>query len=98
LAHRKVKIYSVGQKSSLLPDSVLEMDFEGDCVSDLLKSIGRGGNTLYHEVVQEDGSFGHGYALALNGEIIRCEELDSKEIPNSSDFVVIHLLQIPAGG
>jgi hypothetical protein len=36
--------------------------------------------------------------LALNGEIIRCEELDSKEIPNSSDFVVIHLLQIPAGG
>jgi sulfur carrier protein ThiS len=93
-----VKIYSVGQRSSLLPDRVLEMDFDGDSLSDLLKSVEKDGKTLYGEVVQGDGSYSHGYALALNGEIVRCEELDKKQIPNSSDLVVVHLMQIPAGG
>jgi len=95
---RKVKIYSVGQRSNLLPENITEVDFEGNSVSELLKSISCDGKTLYDEIVQEDGSFNYGYALAINGELVRSDELHEKEIPNSSEFVVIHLLQIPAGG
>lgn len=54
--------------------------------------------TLYDEVVAEDGSFTHGYAIAVNGELMHCDELDKRELPSSSDVVVIHLMQIPAGG
>ena len=96
---RKVKIYSVGQRSPLLPDRITEKEFEGETVAELLKSMGSGGKSLYDEVVSSDGSFAHGYAIALNGELVRCDELATKAIPSSSsDVVVIHLLQIPAGG
>jgi sulfur carrier protein ThiS len=95
---RKVKIYSVGKRSELLSNRITEVEFEGETVKELLKSISSEGKSLYDEVVAADGSFSHGFAIALNGDLIRCEELDKKEIPDSSDVVVIHLLQIPAGG
>jgi hypothetical protein len=95
---RKVKIYTVGKKSELLADRITEVEFEGKSVKDLLKSVSSDGKSLYDEVVASDGSFSHGYAIALNGDLLRCEDLDRKEIPESSDVVVIHLLQIPAGG
>ena len=95
---RKVKIYSVGQRSPLLSDKITEVEFEGKTVADLLKSIGSNGKTLFDEVVSQDESFSHGYSIALNGELVRCEDIGSKEIPNSSEIVVIHLVQIPGGG
>jgi len=76
----------------------MEVEFDGKSCSDLLKSIERNGKNLYDEIVGGDGSYRYGYALAINGEVVRADELEEIEIPDSSDFVVIHLLQIPAGG
>lgn len=97
---KRAKIYTVGQRSNLLKNTITEVEFEGDSVSSLLRSVRSpdGLNTLYDEVVGEDGSFEHGYSIALNGELVRCDELDERLIPNSSEVVVIHLVQIPAGG
>jgi sulfur carrier protein ThiS len=96
---KKARVYTVGQRSKLLQDNITEIEFQGNSVSSLLHSVGSAdGATLYDEVVAEDGSFAHGYAIAVNGELIRCDELDKRELPSSSDVVVIHLVQIPAGG
>ena len=99
-APKKVRIYTVGQRSQLLREPITEVEFRGNSLSGLLRSVGskNDASTLYEELVDEDGSFAHGYAMAVNGELIRCDELDKRELPNSSDVVVIHLVQIPAGG
>ncbi|MDG6995572.1 MAG: hypothetical protein JRN52_06600 [Nitrososphaerota archaeon] len=94
----KVKIYAVGQRSELLADRITEIEFDGKTTAELLRSVSSGGKSLYDEIVNQDGSFAHGYAIALDGELLRCEELEKKEIPDSSNVVVIHLVQIPAGG
>ncbi len=99
LALRKVKIYAVGTRSNLLPGQVNEVEFDGHTIEDLLRSVHpyKEGRTLYDEVIDEDGSYKYGYALAINGELFRADQL-SESIPNLSEIVVIHLVQIPAGG
>ncbi len=96
---RKVRVYSVGAKSDLLPQQINEVEFSGNSVKDLLLAVrSNSGKSLYDEIVENDGhSFRHGYSLAVNREILRPDEINSN-IPNLSEVVVIHLLQIPAGG
>ena len=98
LGSHKVKLYSVGTRSKLLQDQVVEVDFDGSAIRDLLKSVASSnGETLYDEVVGEDGNYRYGYSLAVNGEIFGADELD-KPVPRLSEIVLIHLMQIPAGG
>ena len=95
---RKVTIHCVGATDSSLPFRSTETQFEGDTAEDLLKSIRTiSGSTLYNEMVDENGSYRYGFALAVNGELVRRDQLRNP-IPNLSNVVVIHLLQIPAGG
>jgi len=94
----KVTIHCVGATDSCLPFRSSETKFEGETAEDLLKSIRTtSGGTLYDEMVDENGSYRHGFALAVNGELVRRDQLRDS-IPNLSQVVVIHLLQIPAGG
>lgn len=100
LAFHKVKLYSVGAKSHLLPEQSNEISFSGESVKELLLSIRSQDKdrTLYDELIDgRDNSYKHGYALAVNGELIRSDEI-GKPVPNLSEVVVIHLMQIPGGG
>jgi len=95
---RKVTIHCVGATDSCLPFRSTETQFEGNTAEDLLKSITTtSGSTLYKEMVDESGSYRYGFALAVNGELVRRDQLRNP-IPNLSQVVVIHLLQVPAGG
>ena len=99
LTVHKVKVYTVGARSSLLPEQVNEIECGGNTIEDLLRSVhsAEKDRTLYDEIVDEDGSYKYGYALAINGELFRAEQL-REAITNLSEVVVIHLVQIPAGG
>jgi hypothetical protein len=99
LTLRKVKIYAVGMHPNLLPEQVNEVEFDGHTIEDLLRCVRscKNGRTLYDEVIDKDGSYKYGYALAINGELFRADQL-GEPIPNPSEIVIIHLVQIPAGG
>lgn len=99
LTVHKVKVYTVGARSNLLPEQVNELEFIGHTIEDLLRSVRseKKDITLYDEIVDEEGCYKYGYALAINGELFRADQL-KESIPNLSEMVVIHLVQIPAGG
>ncbi len=99
--NRKVKIVTVGQKPSSLPDYFSEVEYEGNTIAGLLKSIKLDGSktALYDEIVQSDNKseYNFGCLIAVNGSVIRPEEFDNP-MPNLSELVVIHLVQTIGGG
>jgi len=88
--------------SNLLPQQVNEVQFEGDSIESLLRSIKSTEpdgveRSLYDDLIDTDGSYKSGWAISVNREIVAAEDL-LKPVPNLSELVVIHIIQVPAGG